>query len=268
MELTLTILIILLLVGIIAGTIGTISGIGGGVFYVSILTLIFFMPINEAIDTSNYIILITSGVGFFTFLKQGRTNLKLSLIYSGFSILGSLICTIIFLFVRIENTLLKLIFASVLLISGVYMAFKAITTYKKNKNLNENEVKNNFSLKDHDYKKNLRKSIPLFMVAGFVSNLLGIGGGIINTPTLNIVLGYPIHNSTAISTSIIFFTAIFNVIVKAIYGKIQYLIGTVIGVGSVLGAYIGAKISKKMPKTTLQFFVAVVIIGLSIRMFF
>jgi len=268
MELTLTILIILLIVGLIVGIIGTISGIGGGVFYVTILTLIFFMPINEAIDTSNYIILITSGVGFFTYLKQGRTNLKLSLIFSGFSILGSLICAIIFLFVHIENTLLKFIFASVLLITGVYMAIKAITTYKKNKDPNINRDNDIFSLKNHDYKKNLKKGIPLFMAAGFVSYLLGIGGGVINTPTLNIVLGYPIHNSTAISTSIIFFTAIFNVIIKAIYGKIHYLIGTVIGIGSVLGAYIGAKVSRKMPKTTLQVFVAVVIIGLSIRMFF
>lgn len=268
MELTLTILIILLIVGLIVGIIGTISGIGGGVFYVTILTLIFFMPINEAIDTSNYIILITSSVGFFTYLKQGRTNIKLSLIFSGFSILGSLICTIIFLFVRIENAALKFIFASVLLITGIYMGYKAITTYKENKNVIGKESENNFSLKDHDYKKNIKKSIPLFMAAGFISNLLGIGGGIINIPTLNIVLGYPIHNSTAISTSIIFFTAIFNTIVKAIYGKIHYVIGTVIGIGSVLGAYIGAKVSKKMPKTTLQVFVAVVIIGLSIRMFF
>jgi uncharacterized membrane protein YfcA len=106
------------------------------------------------------------------------------------------------------------------------------------------------------------------MLAGFVANLLGIGGGIINTPSLHIILNFPIHNSTAISTSIIFFTAIYNTIIKSLTGQIDYLIGLIIAIGSILGSILGAKISKWMPKTYLQFFVSVVLISLAIRMFF
>ena len=125
-----------------------------------------------------------------------------------------------------------------------------------------------FSLKDHDYKTHLKKGIPLFILAGFLAKLIGIGGGVINTPSLNIILQYPIHNATAISTTIIFFTAIYNTIVNSILGEINYLVGVLIGIGAILGSIGGAKLSNKIPKIALQYFVAIVLIIISIRMFF
>ncbi|MFX1259726.1 MAG: sulfite exporter TauE/SafE family protein [Promethearchaeota archaeon] len=268
MELIWELIIVLLIIGFIIGAISTIAGIGGGVMIVSILTVFFFMPINEAIDTSTFVILISSGAGFIMYLKQGRTELKISLILAGFSILGSLICTIIFLFIKIDNTVLKFIFATVMLITGFNMILKAKKTHKDLKNTTNDEESKEFFLKDYDYKANLKKSIPLFMLAGFLANLIGIGGGVVMVPTLNIVLGYPIHNSTAISTSVIFFTSIFNTIVKAIFGKINYLVGIFVGIGAVVGAIIGAKVSNKMPKVELQILVALVLIILAITMYF
>jgi len=258
--------ILLLILGFFAGIISVIAGVGGGVFFVTFITLVFLIPIDIAIDTSTFVILLSSCAGFITYLKQKRTSIKLSLIFAGFSILGSILCSLIFHFVHIEDIILKILFASTLLIAGGNMIYKAIKTTKtlNNKDLTQK----NFSLQDHDYKSNLKSSIPLFVLAGFTANLLGIGGGIINTPVLNIILGYPIHNSTAISTSIIFFTAIYNTIIKSILGQIDYLIGFLIAIGAILGSIIGAKISKKMPKVYLQFFVALVLIGLAIRMYF
>ncbi|MFX0031438.1 MAG: sulfite exporter TauE/SafE family protein [Candidatus Hodarchaeota archaeon] len=258
--------ILLLILGFFAGIISVIAGVGGGVFFVTFITLLFLLPIDIAVDTSTFVILLSSCVGFITYLKQKRTTIKLSLIFAGFSILGSILCSLIFFFVQIDSTILKILFASTLLIAGVNMIYKAIRTTKdlNNKDLTQKS----FSLQDHDYKSNFRASIPLFILAGFAANLLGIGGGIINTPVLNIILGYPIHNSTAISTSIIFFTAIYNTIIKSILGQIDYLIGFLIAIGAILGTIIGAKISKKMPRAYLQYFVAIVLIGLAIRMYF
>ena len=81
-------------------------------------------------------------------------------------------------------------------------------------------------------------------------------------------LGYPIHNATMISTTVIFFTAIYNTIVNSITGQINCIIGILIGVGAILGSIIDAKLSNKIPKIVLQYFVAIVLIVLSIRMFF
>ncbi len=266
MEITFIVIFILISLGFLAGTIAVIAGIGGGVLFVSIMTVVFIIPINIAIDTSTFIILTSSLAGFITYLKQKRTTLKLSLLFSAFSILGSILTTILFLFIPIDNTLLKIIFASTLLIAGGNMIYKAIKTNNQHKKQPFSEQ--NFFLEKHDYKSNFKKSIPLFLLAGFTANLLGIGGGIINTPSLHIVLNYPIHYSTAISTSIIFFTAIYNTIIKAILGEIDYLVGILVAIGSVLGSIFGAKISKRMPRVYLQFFVAIVLIILAVRMYF
>ena len=266
MYLDWNIISLLLILGFLAGTISVIAGIGGGVFFVTFMTLLFTIPINIAIDTSTFIILIASTAGFITYFHDKRIDLKRTLIFATFSILGGLSCTILLLFITIDNLILKILFASTLLIAGINMINKAIKT--KRKQNSQTSEKDDFSLKDHDYKSNFKQAIPLFFTAGFVAYLLGIGGGIINTPVLNIILGYPIHNSTAMSTGIIFFTAILNTILKFFFGQIDVLVGIIIAIGAVLGSIFGAKISNKMPKTQLQFFVAIVLMILAIRMYF
>jgi len=269
MELTIYVISFLILLGLLSGIVSVIAGIGGGVFFVSIMTLLFLIPINRAVDTSTFVILFSSLAGFITYLRQKRTSVKLSLFFSLFSILGSLVATIIFSLISIDNYFLKIVFAITLLIAGFNMIYKA-TKASKVKNGTEIQQVNHidFSLSNHDHKVSFKKAIPLFVLAGFAANLLGIGGGIINTPSLNIVLNFPIHNSTAVSTSIIFFTAIYNTIIKSLTGQIDYLIGLLIAIGSILGSILGAKISKKISKRYLKYFVSLVLIGLAIRMFF
>jgi len=266
MELTIYLISFLILLGILSGIVSVIAGIGGGVFFVSIMTLLFLIPINRAVDTSTFVILFSSLAGFITYLRQKRTSVKLSLFFSLFSILGSVLATILFSFISIDNYILKILFAVTLLIAGFNMIYKATKVKNGTKIQQVNHF--DFSLSNHDHKVSFKKAIPLFVLAGFVANLLGIGGGIINTPSLNIVLNFPIHNSTAVSTSIIFFTAIYNTVIKSLTGQIDYLIGLLIAIGSILGSILGAKISKKIPKRYLQYFVSVVLIGLAIRMFF
>ncbi len=259
-------IILLLVSGFLIGIIGSVTGIGGGVIYVPLMSLLILLPIEVAIDTSIFIILISSGSAFLTYLKEEKTDIKISLIFAGFSIIGSLLSSLIFLFIKMDSTVLKIIFATVLLITGFNMGYKANKTRKQQRNSKEEEPV--FSFQEHDYKSNLKKGIPFFLLAGFLAHLLGIGGGVINTPALNIVLGFPIHNATAVSTSIIFFTALYNTIIKSLMGQINYMVGMIIAIGSVLGAIIGAKISNKIPTGYLKFFVALILMILGIRMYF
>ncbi|MFX1313811.1 MAG: sulfite exporter TauE/SafE family protein [Promethearchaeota archaeon] len=261
------VIIILLIAGFLFGIISSIVGVGGGIFFVSIMVLLFSISINVAIDTSIFIILISSAAGFFTYFKAERLHIKHVLIFSSFSILGGICSTILFLFIELDSTILKILFASTLLIAGINMIYKAIKSkkYKNTQSEKENDI---VDLNEYDYKTNLKKAIPLFFLAGFIANLLGIGGGVINTPALHVILQYPIHNATAISVGIIFITAIYNTIAKSIIGQIDYLIGLLIGIGAISGSILGATISGKLPKSHLQFLVAIVLMGLAIRMYF
>lgn len=264
MDLTWELILILILCGILFGTLTTMAGEGGGIFFVSFMVLVLGMAFDEARDTSIFIILIASGSAFFTYLKQGRTDIKLSLIFSSFAILGSILCWIFLFFFPVSNESLRIIFGLVLLITAGNMIFK---TYKDRNGSNSSQY-DDFDIKHYDYKKDLKKGIPFFMAAGFASRLIGIGGGIIHGPSLHIIFGFPIHNATAVSSSIVFFTAIFNTALLIFYGKINYMIGIFLGIGSVIGAIIGAKISQRMPKIYLQIFLAMLLIFVGINMLF
>jgi uncharacterized membrane protein YfcA len=245
------------------------AGTGGGIFYVSFITIFLSVAINISIDTSNFIILLTSASGFLIYLRDKRTNLKISLIYSVFSILGCLISTILLLVVQIDNILLRILFATTLIIVGGNMVYKSILMRINTDSEKRSElliIENTF-LKNFNYKTNLKTAIPLFILAGFVSNLLGVGGGVIAAPALNLILNFPIHYATGISTSIVFFSAIFNSVSKVVFGQIEFQIGLLVGIGSVVGGAIGAKFSKKIPTFYLQLILASILIIFAIAMY-
>jgi len=258
-------IIILIIFGILFGIISSLAGIGGGALYMSVMIIIFAIPINEARNTSTFIISLFSGFAFITYYRQGKVDLKVSIVFAGFALLGSISATIIFIAFPIDNIALKIVIASVILISGLNMIRKAIKHFKSDRN---NNIIQEFSFENFDYKTNLEKGIPLFFLAGFVAHLSGIGGGMIFVPILTIAFGIPIHFATAISTTMIFFLGIYNASTRIFLGTIHYDIGILIGIGAIAGALVGAKFSKKISKSALQFFVAIVLISLSIRMFF
>jgi len=260
-------IVILLVFGVLFGIIGSIAGIGGGALHMSLMVLLFAIPIDEARNTSSFIIVLFSGIAFISYFKQGKVDIKLSLIFAGFALLGSITATVFFIFLPIDNTVLKIIIASVVLVSGLNMIRKAFNSLKRER-IKNNDQEIRFSFDSFDYNSNLKKGIPLFYLAGFVAYLSGIGGGMLFVPILSIVFEMPIFISTATSTAMIFFIGIYNASVRMAIGTIHYLIGILIGFGAILGSLYGARLSKKIHKHHLQFFVAVILIGLAIRMYF
>jgi uncharacterized membrane protein YfcA len=96
------------------------------------------------------------------------------------------------------------------------------------------------------------KFLPfLFVISGFFSTFLGIGGGIINMPILYGLMGIPIHYASAASTSILFITSIYNVTYYGLLGAINWEIALIMGIGMVLGSYIAAVYAKRVPKMVM-----------------
>ncbi|MHA1149490.1 MAG: sulfite exporter TauE/SafE family protein [Promethearchaeota archaeon] len=259
-------ILLLIIIGIIVGLLKTIAGAGGGVFFVSIMVLYLGLPFHIARDTSIFIMLIGSFTAFVFYLKQNRINMKLTLIFSFFSILGSFSCWIFLIFYPISNDLLKIVFSIVLIVTACNLFLKIY--WDKKNNAYEQKGCEEFNLDDEEFKKQVKMGIPFFFLAGIMAHLLGIGGGVINTPTCHLILGLPIHTATATSAGIMFFTASFNFILKVFFGEINYLIGIILAIGTVLGAIIGAKISYKMPQIQLQAFVGIMLIFLGLNMLF
>ncbi|MBD3338172.1 MAG: TSUP family transporter [Candidatus Lokiarchaeota archaeon] len=264
MLITWELFLILILIGFIVGALNTIAGAGGGVFFVSIMVLYMRMPFNVARDTSILVMVIGSFTAFVLHIKQNRVNLILTLTLSIFSILGSLACWIFLLLYPLSNLILRYIFGIIMIITACNFFLKIIWD-RKNGNDVDKYCKD-FEIDSQEFKRHLKRGIPFFILAGFIAHLLGIGGGVVNTPSCHLLLGLSIHTSTATSAGIMFFTAVFNVIIKILFGEINYLIGIILAIGVVFGGLLGAKISYKMPKIQLQLFVAIIMIFLGINM--
>jgi uncharacterized membrane protein YfcA len=253
--------------GVLFGTISSLAGIGGGGFYTSLMIFLLVIPIDEARDTSTFIILLFSCVAFLNYYRQGKVNIKISLLYAAFALLGSITATIIFMIFPIDNTVLKIVIASVILLSGLNMIRKAIK-FVNSERLNNNIQEIEFSYETFEHTSKLKLGIPLFFLAGFIAYLTGIGGGMLFVPTLSILLEIPIHFATALSSAMIFFIGIYNGTVRIIIGEIHYIVGILIASGAIVGSIIGTKVSGKIPKKHLKFFVAIILIILAIRLFF
>jgi uncharacterized membrane protein YfcA len=260
-------IILLIAFGLLVGIISSLAGIGGGGFYTSLMTLLFIVPINEARDTSTFIILLFSAVTSLNYYRQGKIDVKVSLLFAGFALLGSITASIIFIIFPMDNTILKIVIASVILLSGLNMIRKAIK-YVNSERKNNNPLEIEFSYETFEHTSKLKLGIPLFFLAGFIAYLTGIGGGMLFVPTLSILLEIPIHFATALSSAMIFFIGIYNATVRMIIGEIHYIFGIILACGAIGGSLICTKYSDRIPKKHLKYIVAIILIILAIRMFF
>jgi uncharacterized membrane protein YfcA len=95
---------------------------------------------------------------------------------------------------------------------------------------------------------NLGLGAAISVVVGFLSSVLGIGGGIIHVPALTRVLDFPVHMATATSHFVLSITALVATIIHLMNGTLVGQFGTIlwISIGAILGAQAGAMLSTQM----------------------
>ncbi|MBO8167923.1 MAG: sulfite exporter TauE/SafE family protein [Thermoanaerobacteraceae bacterium] len=108
--------------------------------------------------------------------------------------------------------------------------------------------------------------IVLGLIAGTLSSLLGIGGGIILVPGMIFLLDLPVHKAIGTSLAIIIPTAIMGVYQHSIYGNVNWKWVLFITVGSVTGAYIGAYLSRIIPADILKKLFAVLLVLVAVKL--
>lgn len=96
------------------------------------------------------------------------------------------------------------------------------------------------------------------LVAGALSGLLGIGGGVVNVPTMNIVMGVPIRVALTTSTYMLAATAAASSVIYYSRGLVDPLLAAPVVVGVFIGARTGARISNRLPHHALQLLFVVV----------
>lgn len=109
--------------------------------------------------------------------------------------------------------------------------------------------------------------VGIGLLAGFLSGLFGIGGGIIIVPLL-VALGYDIKRASAVSLGAVLLSSVVGVLSYASLGHVDWMLALVLAVGSVAGAQLGSRILSRLPSRTIQRFFAVFLFLVAVSLFF
>lgn len=261
------------------GIIAAMLGLGGGFLNIPIMHYVANERISVAIGTSLFIIMFTSFSATVEYARKGAIDYKLGLILAVASIPGAFLGA--YLTGWIQEIILKSIFGAALVAVGFSMIFKNRIknvgsfqeTLKKEKPekrsiLGWRRVIKFVNGGSHEYFVNLPLGLIFSFMAGLASGLLGVGGGIVQVPVLNIALGVPMIVAVATSVFIIALTSLAGSFEHIMLGQVNWQIGFVMIIGAVIGAQIGARITLKMAPHLLRKIFGVALILISIQMIY
>src|SRR5246127_598790 len=184
---------------LVAGLVGALTGLGGGVVLVPLLTLLFKVDIRYAVGASLVSVIATSSGAAAAYVKEGFSNLRIGMFLEIATTLGALFGA--FLATRVPTSAIAIVFGAVLIYSAyLSMRDQAAHSYEQPDRL-ATALKLNGSYPDSDGPRNyLVRQVPggfgLMCVAGTLSGLLGIGSGAVKGLAMDQVMKIPFKVST------------------------------------------------------------------------
>ncbi len=262
--------------GFAAGLLGALLGLGGGVFVVPALVLGFGLPTLTAVGTSNVAVVATSTAGASTYVRSRLTNIRLALVLLISTTIAALASSLVASWLPVQ--LLSGLFALVLLYTAVTMlkgrkapAPQSVEEKAKSEKLGsslglEGVYYDQASGKSEAYTpRKIRTGMGISALAGVVAGLLGVGGGIVQMPVMNLLMGVPLKVAAGTSNFMIGITATSAAFVRYAHGDVNPLIAVPIALFVFLGARVGAWLVPRTPNARLKTifgWVAIVIAGL------
>ncbi len=249
---------VLFLVSIAAGFVGAMSGMGGGVILIPVLTF-FGMDIKHAIAVSIVSVIATSSGSASAYVRDRITNLKVGMFLEMFTIMGALAGAAITL---VSGRRILFILFGVVLLSSWIALFR-----QRNEGWRPVAHRDIFSrwleLEGGYYDQSVRQVIayhgaraylggPFMFVAGLIAGLLGIGAGALKVLIHDLVMGLPPKVSTTTSNLIIGVTALAGTSVYLAAGMIDPGLTAPVILGVVLGAFIGTRLLVRLTNQTVR----------------
>ena len=256
----------LLSLGFLIGAFGTLIGAGGGFILVPVLVLMYpDMKPDVVTSISLAVVFLNACSGSFAYARMKRIDYKSALVFGLATLPGSVIGAL--LTGVIPQHYFHLLLGVVLVVIAIFLFVKpaqgAFARPNTHATTHRHLVDANGTT--YDYAFNLKTGIVLSFFVGFLSSLLGIGGGIIHVPALTSLLNFPTHVVTATSHFVLALMALTGTIVHLATGTLQAGLRTalLIGGGVVAGAQLGALLSHKIqPKGIIRALaVALLLVG-------
>jgi uncharacterized protein len=255
----------LVVISALAGVLGSLVGLGGGVVVVPVLTLLYHIDIRLAIGASIVSVIATSSGAGAAYVRDRMTNLRTGM----FLEIGTTVGAISGAFVTtvLPVRVLFIVFAAVL-------GYSALATFRKRRaaeplTSSDDRIANALRLHGSYYDQVEGREISykvvatlpglaVMYVAGLVSALLGIGSGALKVPAMDLAMHLPMKVSSATSNFMIGVTAAASAGVYFARGQIDPIIAAPVAVGVLAGSLAGSRVLGRMENATVRWlFVAV-----------
>jgi len=224
--------------GLFAGVVGALTGIGGGLIITPVLTLVLGVPIHQAIGTSLCCVIATSSGAAASYVEHHLANIRLGMTLELATTVGAVAGALVA--AKLPRDVLGVLFAVLLTYAGGMMVRRSLHAEKT-----ESDSLGNYAI----------KHLPLGLfgsgIAGVVSGLLGIGGGPIKVPLMYLVMGIPFKVSTATSNFMIGVTACASAFIYYARGDVRLLISAPTAIGVFVGASLGTPVMRRAPSRWL-----------------
>ena len=256
-----------------AGFLGSLTGLGGGVVIVPLLTLVFGADIRYAIGASLVSIIATSSGAAAAYVKEGFTNIRIGMLLEIATTIGALVGAS--LVAIIPANVIAVIFGLVLLQSA-YLASRprpehATANLPPDPIAARLRLDSTFPTRDgmvHYHVRRVPGAFALMWLAGVLSGLLGIGSGAVKVLAMDQVMLMPFKVSTATSNFMIGVTAAASAGIYLRRGYVVPGLAMPVMLGVLAGAMVGARLLFRMPVRQLRILFAVVIVVLALEMIY
>ena len=261
---------LLLTLGVVAGTYGTIVGAGGG--FVIIPALLLLYPHEDAAVVTGISLAVvlfnaTSGSAAYAVLRRidYRTGVAFALATIPGAVVGALATH------AVPRQAFEALFGVVLIAVSAYIALRPALTeggggWRPRPNTHRNLV--DAEGNHYSYAFNWQTGVVISFFVGLIASFLGLGGGIIHVPVMVALLDFPAHIAVATSHFILVFTSLAATLVHLATGSLSNDWPKVIplAVGAVAGAQVGARLSQRLPAKAIVRLLALALFAAGVRL--
>lgn len=248
--------IILVMIGLLTGTVTAISAGSGVTIVVPLLTIFLGYTIHAAIGTSLLVDVIASIIVAYNYYRYGRIDLKSGAWLALGAIVGAQVGS--HFASAIPQGGLKGGFSVFIILSGLLFLYRAFGKRK-------------FSLDILKFENKTLRLITIITIGvyiGLSTGLFGTGGGATILVVLVYLMDFPLHTAIGTATALMAITAASGVVGYTIQGHIPWLEGIIIGVAAMGSGVLFSKVANRASEKALNIAVGSIFIAIGIAMFF
>jgi len=263
---------LLFLFSFLAGLLGALTGLGGGVVIIPVLVLLFHVNIHYAMGASLISVIATSSGTAAAYMREGYTNLRIGIFLETAAVVGAFFGAL--LIAHVSKSFLAVLFSLILFVS----AWLTIKRKEHHENYQTSHplavaLKLNGSYPYHkkmvDYQV---QHAPLAFIimgfAGLISGLLGIGSGALKVLAMDQAMRLPYKVLTTTSNFMIGITAAVSAGIYFANGYINPVIAFPVMIGVLIGALTGARVLTRIHVRILRIIFSLVICFMGVEMLY